>query len=242
MITRVTNNALLAARTKVAVGKVQRRHRRRPWLVDQANSQSSQSVPRAVTVGRELLPQRVATRITRSTSAMQRFKTDMVDPFFKDLRTEHLKEISLDEDVLTEEQKLTNQRFLFASVGVVSVGTCTLLYPPLVLLHIPIFIWMSVPLFKEAYEDLVEKRRVTTVVVDATLSVGSLAFTPFNPSIFLYGTIGHWVYAFTNKIIAQAKDGTRKQLTNLMGEQPKTVWLLRDSVEVDLKTCQSPCI
>lgn len=213
MFTSMATNTLATARAKLGTRGMKPRHRRHPWLVDQTVLEGNKA--------------------SFGINALQRFKTETVLPFIKDKRSEHLKAISLDEDVLSEEQKAANQHFVFASVGVVVTSTCMLLYPPLILPMLPAFVWLNIPFFQEAYRDLVHKRRVTTVVVDATLHITSLAVTPFSPIFFVYGAMGSWVYALTNKVTTSAKDGTRKQLTNLMGQQPKTVWSVQDGAEVE---------
>ncbi len=165
---------------------------------------------------------------------LQKFKADTLDPLFEDMRSQHLKEISLDGEVLSQEQKMANQHFVFASMLLASMSTCALLYPPLLLLHIPPRLYLSMPLYKEAFEDLVRKRRVTTAVADAMLGVGALAYAAFKPQILLLSAVGGWIFAYTNKVIARIKVGTRKNLTHLMGEQPQYVWVLQDDVEVEV--------
>lgn len=233
-ITNAKEHARALALTQITADEFQHRDQRPLWLSDHLDLPNGQSLSPTLALKGNPLTKRVEGGFTQGIGTIQRFKTETVDPFFKDLRTEHLKEISLDEDVLTEEQKFANQQFTVASVGVMSTAVCLFLYPPLVLLHLPLFFYVSVPLFKEAYEDLVKKRRVTTAVVDATLCVGAIAYVPFEPAIFVIGTIGSWVYTFATKIVTGAKDGTRKRLTNLMGEQPQTVWIVRNGVEVEV--------
>lgn len=153
--------------------------------------------------------------------------------FFEDMRTQHLKEISLDKDVLSEEQKFANQQLIFASALVVSTTTSILIYPPLVFLHIPVMIYFQIPFYKEAYQDL-KKRQVTTTVVDATLAIGSISYTFVYPSILIIGTLGWWVYTYANKLVTQSQDGTRQKLTNLFGQQPKHVWILQNGIEIEV--------
>lgn len=224
----------LTTRAKRIINGNQRRQAKRLWLTDQANTNHDQTASGVVEADEAIVMQQLTATMLSPINAIRRYKAETLDPFFEDMRTQHLKEISLDEDVLTKEQIMADQQFTFASIMVATTTAVAFFYPPLMLLFIPPFVAMSVPFYKEAYQDLFQKRRVTTTVVDATLGLGSLAYTPFNPPIMVIGAMGGWVYALTNKVISRAKDGTRKQLTNLMGEQPTTVWILRDGVEVEV--------
>ena len=157
-----------------------------------------------------------------------KFKKEKIDPLFKDMRTRYLKEISLEEEVLSEEQKMANQRFVFACGLAVSTTVSALLYPPLVYLHLPFLLYLNLPFYKEAFDTLFKERKVTSRVVGSFVGIGSMSYTIFRPTILVIGAIGGVVFALTDNLIMQTKDGTRKNLTNLMGEQPKYVWVLRD--------------
>lgn len=233
-IRRATADVVTVAYSSLGMHERLRRRRGPLWLTEQPLIWNDQAIAGMAIADTGAHPKQGATGNAFGIGALHRFKTETLDPMFADMRTQHLKEISLEEDVLTEEQKLANQQFVFTSMGVVSIGTCMLFFQPLVLLHIPVFLMFFIPIFQEAYQDVVKKRRVTATVADAALGVGSLTFTVLNPALLLYGAIGAWVYTLTNKITAQAKDGTRKHLTNLMGEQPKKVWRLQDGIEVEI--------
>ena len=169
--------------------------------------------------------------VKRPFKMVQKFKEEKIDKFHEDMRIQYMKEISLDEEVISEEQKFAEQHFKFSSAFLVSTATCALLYPPLVFFHIPPMIYLEIPLYKQAYQELKE-RGVTTSVVDATLSISSIGYTFRSPPILVMGAIAGWVYAYTEKLVAQSKDGTRKKLTNLFGQQPNYVWVVQDAMEL----------
>lgn len=153
---------------------------------------------------------------------------------FKDIRKKHLQEMSLDEDTLSEEQKMANRHFKRSCMIFASMGTCLLVYPPLIMLHVPFFVYIGYPFYKKTLSDFFIKRKVTTDVVDSAIGLGSMGYTPFNPNLLFFGATSGIIRSYTFKITAATKDGTRKNLTNLMGEQPQLVWILRGGVEVEV--------
>lgn len=152
----------------------------------------------------------------------------------KDLRRKQWKEISLDAEELSTEEALANHRFSRASVLLGSTLLCTLIYPPLTLLHIPILFVEGIPIYREALQDLFTKHRVTSTVTDAILILGFMGFSIYMPSILVMSAAGGWVYAFTNRLIIKTQNHTRQNLTNLFGEQPQTVWLAQNGIELEV--------
>ncbi|MEM7134381.1 MAG: heavy metal translocating P-type ATPase [Chloroflexota bacterium] len=171
--------------------------------------------------------------VKRVISQMQAFKQEKIDPLFDDERLKQMEEMSLDEEVLSEEQQLADQMFKFSSAMLLTTAVAVALYPPSIFLFIPPIIFMEIPFFKEAYQDLRE-RKITTTVVDATLSISSLGYTIISPPIMLMAAMAGWVHSYTQKLVTSSKDGTRKKLTNLFGQQPKHVWVMRDGIEVSV--------
>ncbi len=165
-------------------------------------------------------------------TAIQRLKHRTLDLLLTDVRSEHIKEMSLEPTVLSEEQQMANQQFVFASTLLATSVVLFAVTPHLVLLMGPFYIYLNFPYYKRAYMDLIERRKVTTLTVDTTLAMGAILYTPINPGVIVAGAMAGWIYAYVAKVIAGAKDGTRKELTNLMGDQPRSVWMLVDGVEM----------
>ena len=67
------------------------------------------------------------------------------------MRSKQMKEISLEEEVLSEEQKLMNQHFIFSSLMVVSTVTCAIIYTPLLWIHAPLAVYLQIPEYKRAW-------------------------------------------------------------------------------------------
>ena len=187
---------------------------------------TNQSKPLSATSSEESISRQITTQLQSGWGAIKRWKARKIDILFEDARADQLRQMSLDETVLSEEQKRANRYFEFMTFSVVGAMICRVVYPPILLLIAPPSFLLSIPFYQEALNDL--------FVSGAVTSLFAMLYAPFNPPVLAIGFMSGWVYAYTNKIIVKAKDGTRKHLTNLMGEQPKTVWVLREGVEVEI--------
>lgn len=237
-IQRAAADALVTTQAKLAMHRIQQRHQRCPWLVDQIEPHPSHAAPTKQQTDRNAQSEPVIIDVTPDQPARPKLPWFMrprkVKQVLRDIREQQIQELSLDEDVLSKEQKMANHQFNYAVTVAISTVTTAIVFPPLLLLHIPFFFLVTIPIYQEAYQDIFRRRRMTTTVVDAAVTFGALVYAPFNPSVLLIGSIFGLVFSWTNKIVARVKRGTREQLTNLMGEQPKTVWLLRDGLEVEV--------
>ncbi len=233
----VAGGTLVAAGAKVLIDEIQHHNAQRRSFGDilsQSSNLNGRHVSAEVASDRRSRSGRPKAGKRSTGNAIQRFKAQRVDPLFEDLRTQHLKEISLDAVVLSEEQQKANQQFVFSSILLVTTTASLIFYPPLILAHIPAYFFAGIPKYKKTYLDLVERRQVTTLTVDTALEIGTMIYAPFNLPILAFGATAFWSYSLANKIIANVKDSTRRQLTHLMGEEPQSVWILRDGVEVEV--------
>ncbi|WP_179131209.1 heavy metal translocating P-type ATPase [Candidatus Entotheonella palauensis] len=135
---------------------------------------------------------------------------------------------------MSEEQLAANRRLKFSILLFSSIVTSALIYTPLVLLHIPFLLYLSFPFYKEGIQSLIVERRITTRLVDAILGIGALAYTPFHPPILIVGSAGSVGISYINKLIAKTKSGARRNLTNLLGPQPQTVWVVQGEMEMEI--------
>lgn len=109
-----------------------------------------------------------------------------------------------------------------------------LLYPPLLFLAIPPIFYLMWPVFREARRSLVEDQRVNTAVLDSLMVLGTSLLWFVHPGYLVVGALGIWFHAATNKVVTATEDHTRQRLTNLFGEQPLTVWLVKDDFQIEV--------
>ncbi len=179
-------------------------------------------------------PQHATSLVHSSVQAVKKFKNETLIPLFDDARSQYIQKISLEEEVLSEEQKAANKHFIFSIILFSSTSTCTILYPPLVLLHIPFLLYLAYPFYKAGIESLFVERRITTMLVDVILGLGALVYTPFNPSILVIATAVALAMSYINKLVTKTKSGTRKNLTHLFGQQPQNVWVIQGDMEMEI--------
>lgn len=186
----------------------------------------------------QLLVRNLRTTVDQSVDVITKFKAERIDPLLVSKRLRQMEEIAQTDDIFSEEQKRANRRLVFASKLLTSVMVSALLFPPLLLLHIPFLLYLSGSYYVATFRQLVRDRKVTTDVVDSMLSLGSLLYTPFQPSALVIAVTSGWLTTFTQKVMMQTKNGTLKKLTNLFGEQPRTVWIVREDVEIEIPFAQ----
>jgi len=90
------------------------------------------------------------------------------------------------------------------------------------------------PFYKEAYHNLFKEKRITRRVVLVVMATGSIFYSITEPSALAVLATSGWLQAYNSKLVAQTKDGTRKELVNLMGEQAKRVWVVQGDMEIEV--------
>lgn len=135
---------------------------------------------------------------------------------------------------VSEAEKMANQWLIEATYLSGYTVAAMLLYPPLIFLAIPPLLYVSMPIFREARRSLLEERKVNSAVVDALVNLGALGFVFYNPAFLVMGVISSWLFAATNRLVVATEDKTRQRLTNLFGEQPQTVWVVKDDIQISI--------
>ena len=164
-------------------------------------------------------------------TAWATFQTEKITPLFGDIRNPHPQVVSarLEESDIGTIEGWINREFAIstASLGLAAAGA--LVYPPLVLASVVGLVYLTLPVWQKAYEALVKERRVNTMVVEAI----------FLPGLLLTGNIiaaavCYWAFYLALNLVASAKGRTMNNLVNVFGEQPRSVWVQRDGVEVSI--------
>lgn len=135
---------------------------------------------------------------------------------------------------VSEAEKMANQWLIEATCLSGYTVAAMLLYPPLIFLSIPPLLYVSMPIFREARRSLLEERKVNSAVVDALVNLGALGFVFYNPAFLVMGVMSSWLFAATNRLVVATEDKTRQRLTNLFGEQPQTVWIVKDGIQIEI--------
>jgi len=128
-----------------------------------------------------------------------------------------------------EFEKEVNQsvRLSLACVGIASAGA--LFFPPLSLFAGAFMLYLGIPMFKQAKQAIFEERRVRIDIFDA---VGFLVLV--GSGYFVAGSLAVLAYNFAVKLRLNTENKTRQNLINVFGEQPRTVWVLKEQVEIEV--------
>lgn len=92
-----------------------------------------------------------------------------------------------------------------------------------------LFAYTAIPCFKGAYDVVVNERRLGVDVLDSIVVVGCLATLQIFP-----GAVLAWCLSFGRLLVKRTEDNSKKMLLNAFGKQPRTVWLVKDGVEIEV--------
>ena len=122
------------------------------------------------------------------------------------------------------------------NISLVSLGlivSAYLLYPPLIIISFFPLLYITMRRFKTAYNALFIEKRLRIDVVDAIWVVGGIA-----NGYYFWIALGNGIYYFSEKILAETEDSSRKNLINVFGEQPRSVWVFVNGMEIETPFAQ----
>lgn len=132
-------------------------------------------------------------------------------------------------EIKSEAEKKTEQAFAVASVNLALVGM-SLFYAPLLWIAIPGMIVSSFPLYELAYQAIVKEHRVSSYVLDTILLTGALI-----GQYYVVVAMMTWGSMLGRKLLLRSENNTKRNLSQLFSEQPRSVWILTDDqVEVEI--------
>lgn len=128
-----------------------------------------------------------------------------------------------------EEEKLHVDHYL--KVSVVGLGFSVAGYTVSPLLLIPavsLVIYSSLPVFKSAKRSLAQGKVKASTVDSITIAGGLITH------YYLASSLVALVYYSAVKLMMKTEDDSKKQLGSIFGEQPRSVWLVKDGAEIEL--------
>ncbi len=147
-----------------------------------------------------------------------------------DLRHQQMAQMSANSaqhDIATTDKE--NNRYLSIStlgVGLSSAGA--LFFPPLTLLSVPVLIYVSTPIFEDAYMGFFKQRKLNAAVIDSVAVVGGIV-----THYYFVSALSNVIYYSAKGLLNKTRDNTKKNLINVFSEQPQSVWLLKNGGEVE---------
>ncbi len=115
------------------------------------------------------------------------------------------------------------------SSGALGLAVASPLLPPLALASGALSLYSCIPIFRDAYTALRRKHHLRWTVLESAALLGMLAagyYTAF--------ALGGVIYYAGVKMMLRTEDRSRRSLKNIFGQQPRTVWVLLDGVEIEI--------
>ncbi|AUI67804.1 heavy metal translocating P-type ATPase [Beggiatoa leptomitoformis] len=132
------------------------------------------------------------------------------------------------ESVLDEELK-DAKHYLTVSTGALGLSVLGTVYPVLNAVVVPLVLYTTVPLFQAALKGLFEEHRLRASVVDSIAVIGTLS-----TRYYVASSLAVSLFFLAQRLLLATEDNSKKQLISVFGQQPRSVWLLREAVEVEI--------
>jgi Cu2+-exporting ATPase len=161
----------------------------------------------------------------------QRFMVKRVDPLLGRARSAQIGDITTGEEalVISSYEKALNRNLLYSLTAFGSVALGGWLLPASLFLTVPLAFLLTVPIYYRAYDSLSRHRRVNHHILSA-INVTGIWLGGF----FVPATLGALIYYLAEKLLMVTQDRSYKGLANIFGQQPKSVWVVTDGVEVEI--------
>ena len=171
----------------------------------------------------------------RRQSTSQPLPVRALNPFHRDPRLPHLTDLDATqlpaEPSAAEQQADSQIRFALTMLGVTTVGR--LAFPPLLLLDLPAVLYIAWQSGRYAYQAWQQKGQITAEFVDLGIAAGIIASGYYG---LAFGSFA--MTSLCRKLLARTEDQSRQSLINIFGQQPRTVWVFVDGVEVEVPFAQ----
>ncbi len=116
------------------------------------------------------------------------------------------------------------------TVSTVSLGLATagaLLYPPLGVLSVPFWIYVTIPVFKNTYKSLWQEGKVHVHTLVAITLITCLL-----SRYYVVGSLDAWFYVLSRKLLIKVKNQSEQSFVQVFGQHPLFVWVLVNGIEV----------
>ena len=135
----------------------------------------------------------------------------------------------LDEEVDDDDEEETERRFRAASASVAMALGGKFLLPILGPLSLIPSVYVTVPLWGEAFQAVTEEKKVRASVLD----VMAIAIAVATDSFFAL-SLGAFFHTLSRKLLLQSEDRSRTDLISVFDKRPRDVWIEADGAEVQV--------
>lgn len=150
----------------------------------------------------------------------------LLAPFQEEKRSQQLETMAQQEKTAEEKQLDGKLEISAAMLGLAIAGS--LVAAPLTYVSLAGSFWVSKEVYKTAYDKL-KNRKLGIELLD------SIAFTSIlGLGYATLGSVGCLLYFGSKKLLLKTEDYSSSKLINVFGEQPKTVWIVVNKLEIEI--------
>lgn len=127
------------------------------------------------------------------------------------------------------EQESGKYELLLCTTTVALAASAQFAVPALLFPAAALFVYCGIPTFISAWKVLTQERRLGVDVLDAIVIIMCLI------SVELFaGAVLTWCLSFGRKLLARAREDSRRRLVNVFGKQPRHAYVVIDGTEVNV--------
>lgn len=156
----------------------------------------------------------------------QKLIADKVDPLFGRYRNE-LASSDGEPAIGAYERKLN--RCIAAAAISITAAIGAMLYPPLVIVTLATALYSTSVIFRNGYRAIVRERKLRMDVMGSLYFIGVFAGGYFIP-----GAFSLLAYYIGEKLVLVTQDRSRKSMSEVFRQQPKTVWKHMNDLDVEV--------
>ncbi|MEZ4729289.1 MAG: heavy metal translocating P-type ATPase [Caldilineaceae bacterium] len=150
---------------------------------------------------------------------------------FSNTRHQYLHSLAIDPNALAAgpEDRALN-RNIARLAGIVTLAVIgQFIYPPVMVLTVLLALYAVSALGYRAIQTTLQQKHLTIDALQFVFIIGTFA-----NGYFITGGLFAILMRLVRKFVKQTRDQSRKNLINVFGQQPRTVWVLVDGAEVEL--------
>jgi heavy metal translocating P-type ATPase len=102
-------------------------------------------------------------------------------------------------------------------------------YAPLRMIALGMITYGVIPMLRESEHSLFKEKRLKNDTLSSIVTITTVCLGQY-----FGGALEVWVYHLGNKMVNRSQDTSNKMLTKLFHQQPRTVWVLKEQVEIEI--------
>ncbi len=153
----------------------------------------------------------------------------LLAPFVDAKRQQQLAALGENDSAETPEEIESKRNLVIASGGLISVAAGSLFYAPLIVPSVAAVFYAYSNQLRDAYRSIVHERRANGNVLLSIIAAGATLGGFYVPM-----ALAVWQGAMMRWLLAKTTDRSRQGLVDLLGDQPRSVWVAIDDTEIEI--------